>query len=128
LAWAIKFSDTALKQLKKLDKRVAKEVLDFLDGKIAVLKDPTTSGKGLTGTLATYWRYRVRDMRIICYVDKGEVTVLVLRVGHRSEVYDDEKKIARKAAEDVQGFQKSMKKEGRANNKRAPVESSKGKK
>jgi mRNA interferase RelE/StbE len=78
LAWAIKYSDTALKELKKLDKGVAKEVLDYLDRKIAVLEDPTTAGKVLGGTLATYWHYRVRDMRVICYVDKGEVTVLVL--------------------------------------------------
>jgi len=111
LAWEIKYSDTALKELKKLDKGVAKEVLDYMDTKIAVLEDPTTAGKGLTGTLATFWRYRVRDMRVICYVDKGEVTVLVLRVGHRSEVYGDEKKIAAKAAGDVEAFQKERKEE-----------------
>lgn len=111
MAWEIKYSDTALKELKKLDKGVAKEVLDYMDTKIAVLEDPTTAGKGLTGTLATFWRYRVRDMRVICYVDKGEVTVLVLRVGHRSEVYGDEKKIAAKAAGDVEAFQKERKEE-----------------
>lgn len=111
MAWEIKYSDTALKELKKLDKGVAREVLDYMDQKIAVLEDPTTAGKGLTGTLATFWRYRVRDMRLICYIDKGEVTVLVLRVGHRSEVYGDEKKIAGKAASEVEAFQKTRKEE-----------------
>lgn len=106
MAWEIKYSDTALRELKKLDKAVAKEVLDYMDTKIAVLEDPTTAGKGLTGTLATFWCYRVRDMRLICYVDKGEVTVLVLRVGHRSKVYEDEKKIAGNAASEVEDFQK----------------------
>ena len=109
MAWAIKYSDTALKQLKKLDKRVAKEVLDYLDKKIATLEDPTSAGKGLGGTLATYWRYRVRDLRVICYVDKGAVTVLVLHVGHRSEVYEGEKKIAGKAAQDLAEFQEARK-------------------
>ncbi len=57
------------------------------------------------------WRYRVRDMRVICHIDKGEVTVLVLRVAHRSKVYDDEKQIAEKAAGDIATFQKELKEE-----------------
>ncbi len=109
MAWKIKYSDSALKELKKLDKGAAREILDYLDKTIAVLEDATTAGKCLTGKLATLWRYRVRDMRVICHIDKGEVTVLVLRVAHRSKVYDDEKQIAGKAAEDVATFQKQRK-------------------
>ena len=111
MAWTIRYSDTALKELKKLDKGAAREILDYLDKKIAVLEDATTAGKALTGKLATLWRYRVRDMRVICHIDKGEVTVLVLRVAHRSKVYDDEKQIAEKAADDVATFQKELKEE-----------------
>ncbi len=108
MAWEIKYSDTALRELKKLDKAVAKAVLDYMDTKIAVLEDPMTAGKALTGTLATLWRYRERDIRLICYVDKGEVTVLVLRAGHRSKVYEAEKKIAGKAASEVEAIQKAQ--------------------
>ena len=111
MAWTIKYSDTALKELKKLDKGVVREILDYLDKKIAVLDDATTAGKALSGKLATLWRYRVRDTRVICHIDKGEVTVLVLRVAHRSKVYDDEKQIADKAAEDVATFQKERQEE-----------------
>ena len=113
MAWTIKYSDTALKELKKLDKGVAKEIVEYLDDKIAALEDPMTAGKAFSGALATYWRYRVRDMRVICYVDKGEVTVLVLRVGHRSEVYDDEKRIASKIAEDIDSLQNVIQEEKR---------------
>lgn len=88
MVWTIKYSDTALKELKKLDRGIAREILDFLNKKIAVLEDVTTAGKPLTGKLAPLWRYRVHDMRVICHVDKGEVTVLVLRVSHRSKVYE----------------------------------------
>lgn len=111
MAWKINYSDTALKELKRLEKGIAKEILDHLDSKVAVLEDPTTAGKPLAGTLATYWRYRIRDMRVICYLDKGELTVLVLRVSHRSVVYDDEKTIAVKAAADVAAFKRSEKNE-----------------
>lgn len=119
MVWEIKYSDTALKQLKKLDKGVAKELLDYLDKKIAILEDPITVGKGLTGMLTTYWRYRVRDMRIICHIDKGTVTVLVLHVGHRSEVYEHETKIANKAVEDVETFKRSKKEEKAAKTRAA---------
>ncbi len=84
MAWAINHSDTALKELKKLDKGVAREILDYLDGKIAALDDPTTAGKPLTGKLATYWRYRERDHRVICHLDNGNVTVTILSVPSRS--------------------------------------------
>lgn len=109
MAWTINYSDTALKELKKLDKGVAREIIDYLDSKIAILDDPTTAGKSLTGKLATYWRYRVRDHRVICHLDKGEVTVLILRVSHRSTVYEVEPKIAAKAAVDVAAFQQKAK-------------------
>jgi mRNA interferase RelE/StbE len=114
LTWTIKYSDTAIRELKKLDKGIAKEVLDYLDDEVAALEDPMTAGKALSGKLATYWRYRIRDMRVICYVDKGEVIVLVLRVGHRSEVYDHEKMIADKAAKDVASMQKTTEEEKKA--------------
>ena len=105
MAWAINYSDTALKELKKLDRAAAREIVDYLTEKIAVLDDPTTAGKALTGTLATFWRYRVGDMRIICHIDKGEVTVLVLRVGHRSKVYKHEKQVGQKAKYEIAEFE-----------------------
>ncbi|MDR3613637.1 MAG: type II toxin-antitoxin system RelE/ParE family toxin [Candidatus Obscuribacterales bacterium] len=105
MVWTIKYSETALKALKKLDKAIVREVIDYLNDKIARREDATTAGKALSGTLAKYWRYRVRDMRAICYIDKGEVTILILQVGHRSGVYDDEAKIASQAADAVETLQ-----------------------
>ena len=34
-----------------------------------------------------YWKYRVGDYRIICDLQDGVLLVLVVRVGHRREVY-----------------------------------------
>jgi len=111
LAWQIEFADSVLKQLKKLDKHTAKQVVDYLDKKIAALDDPTTAGKPLSGALATFWRYRVGDYRIICHLDEESITVLVLRVAHRKSAYDDEKKIAAKATSEIDDFQKRKKEE-----------------
>lgn len=112
MAWKIEFADSVLKQLKKLDKNVARQIIDYLETKVAPLDDPTSIGKALSGPLATFWRFRVGDYRIICHIDNSLVTVVVLRIAHRSKVYKDEKKIASKAGQDVEEFEARKKTEG----------------
>ncbi|SFZ85171.1 mRNA interferase RelE/StbE [Devosia enhydra] len=87
MGWTIEFSASARKSLKKLDRQAACEILDYLDERIAGSEDPRRFGKALVGPLAGLWRYRVRDFRIICSIEDGRLIVLVLDIGHRSEVY-----------------------------------------
>ena len=87
MAWKIDYSDTALKQLRKLDRQVARRILDFMDERIAPSDDPRQSGKALSGPLRTFWRYRVGDYRIICDIQDGRLCVLVVEIGNRREVY-----------------------------------------
>lgn len=44
-------------------------------------------GKGLTANQAGLWRYRVGDHRVICQLQEDRLLVLVVRIGHRSDVY-----------------------------------------
>lgn len=88
MAWKISISYFAAKQFKKLNKSIATELLDFMKDKIAPLDDPTVFGKPLLSDKSGLWRYRVRDYRIICRIDNNELTILVVRIGHRKEVYD----------------------------------------
>ena len=46
-----------------------------------------SKGKALTGKLSGLWRYRVSDYRIICKVEGKTITILVLDIGHRKEIY-----------------------------------------
>jgi mRNA interferase RelE/StbE len=87
LAWTIDYTQAARNQLKKLDKPVAQRILDFMDERIAKHEDPRALGKSLTGSLGTLWRYRIGDYRIICYIQHSTVRILVIRIGHRREVY-----------------------------------------
>ena len=87
MVWTINYTDSALKELRKLDRQQAKRVLDFIDKRIAVLDDPCTRGKALTGPLGDLWRFRVGDYRIICYIQDAELVVLVVKVGKRGDVY-----------------------------------------
>jgi mRNA interferase RelE/StbE len=52
------------------------------------LDDPRSLGVALKGEeLGDLWRYRVGDYRILCRIEDERVTVLVLRFGHRRDVY-----------------------------------------
>ena len=85
--WTIEYTQTARKQLQKLDKSVARRILDFLDDRVAKQSDPRRLGKALSGPLGNLWRYRIGDYRLICDIDDKAVCVLVLRIGHRREIY-----------------------------------------
>lgn len=64
MAWTISYSPKAIKQLQKLDKSVSRRV-DALMSELSELSNPKTRGKGLSGSLAGLWRYRVGDYRVI---------------------------------------------------------------
>ncbi|GAB3369573.1 type II toxin-antitoxin system RelE family toxin [Azotobacter armeniacus] len=87
MAWTIDYTQTALNQLRKLDKQSARRILDFMDERVALREDPRSTGKALTGPLGGLWRYRVGDFRVICEIQDGALRVLVLELGNRREVY-----------------------------------------
>lgn len=87
MAWTIDYTQTALNQLRKLDKQSARRILDFLDERVAQRDDPRSTGKALTGPLGGLWRYRVGDFRVICEIQDGELRVLVVELGNRREIY-----------------------------------------
>lgn len=87
MVWTIDYTQTARNQLNKLDKAVARRIVDFLEDRVAKQEEPRTLGKALTGPLGSLWRYRIGDYRVICDIQHRAVTILVIRIGHRREVY-----------------------------------------
>lgn len=88
MVWTIEFSDEAKRNLKKLDKQAARKVLGYLKDRVANADDPTSFGKRLKGNLKGMHRYRVEDYRIICRIEDRVIKISVLRVAHRSHVYE----------------------------------------
>lgn len=84
----IEYSKLSIRQLKKLDKEIARRIVDYMD-EVSNLSDPKSRGKALQGNLRTLWRYRVGDYRIICSIKADRLIITVLRVGHRRDVYSD---------------------------------------
>lgn len=87
MSWVYRFDDRALKDLKKLDRTIQREIISYLDRRIAGSSDPRRFGKALKAELAGLWRYRVGNCRIICQIQDGVWVVLVVAVGHRKEIY-----------------------------------------
>lgn len=87
MGWTIRYSEVAAKQMKKLDRKVSSAIDHYLTDRVAKQKDPTVFGKALLHDKSGLWRYRVNDYRIICEFKGKELIVLVLRIGHRKEIY-----------------------------------------
>ncbi len=88
MAWTIKYSEIAAKQLKKLDKSIANQIDKYLTEKVAKQKNPNVFGKPLPHDKTGLWRYRVGDYRVICKITNNELLILVLRIGHRKDIYE----------------------------------------
>jgi len=88
MTWIVEWEDQARRELRKLDKKLQQNILRYLREKIAIKNDPGRFGKPLSYDKHNLWRYRVQDARIICRIFEDEVLVLVVRVGHRKNVYN----------------------------------------
>ena len=88
MRWVYSVDVRALHELQKLDRQAQKDIIAYLDKRIATKKDPRRFGKPLKADLAGLWRYRVRDYRILCQIKDERLLVLVVSVGHRKNIYD----------------------------------------
>lgn len=88
MASEVEYTATALRQLRKLDREVARRIVDYLD-EVAGLDDPRSRGKGLVGDRVGVWRYRVGDHRVLCEIRDAELVIVALTVGHRRNVYSE---------------------------------------
>jgi len=81
-SYEIVFTDTALKQMKKLDMRVQERVISVLE---RIRVHPERYVRRLVDE--PYYRLRVGDYRVILDIVHGKMIVMVLYVSHRRNVY-----------------------------------------
>ena len=87
MGWRVKLTETAGKQLSKLDRKAQADIYRYLEERIETDEDPRRFGDALRKDLSGLWKYRTGDYRIVCDIQDKKVLILVLRVGHRSKVY-----------------------------------------
>jgi mRNA interferase RelE/StbE len=85
MTYVVEFAPPARRQLKKLDHSVQKRILRRVE-RLENQPRPRTAEK-LKGTTKPLFRVREGNYRIIYTIEDDRLIVLVVRIGHRSEVY-----------------------------------------
>lgn len=85
--YQIVFTDKALKVLKKFDKSVSRMILAWIRKNLEGCDDPRRFGKPLVANHAGKWRYRVGDYRIMAEISDETITIFVVNIGHRKDIY-----------------------------------------
>ena len=87
MTWTIEFVPAAARELNAIGATQASRIVKFLSTRLSKLDDPRSIGDALKGRLGQLWKYRIGDYRIIADIQDKKVLILVVRVGHRREVY-----------------------------------------
>lgn len=85
--YAIEFLPSAKKELSGLDFVIQKQLKEKI---ILLATDPAqlkNNIKPLRGEYSGKFRLRVRDYRIIFRIEEEKVLIMIIRIGHRKEVY-----------------------------------------
>lgn len=80
--YEIVFSEKAKKQFLKLEKDIQKRIVSSLD---RIKLRPGAYVTKLVG--GTAYRLRVGDYRVIIDIVKGKLIILIIKVGHRKDIY-----------------------------------------
>lgn len=83
----IEFTESARKDLKKLDKFTQKIILIWMQKNLDGCENPRIFGKPLVANRTGQWRYRIGDYRIIAKIEDNKLVILVITIGHRRDVY-----------------------------------------
>jgi mRNA interferase RelE/StbE len=82
MSYEILFTDTSLKQFKKLEKEVQERIIKALE---RIRIRPEIHVKKLVGDPG--YRLRVGDYRVILDIEKDKLIILVIKIGHRKNIY-----------------------------------------
>ena len=85
--YEVRFSDAALKKLKKMDRYQASLIIGWIEKNLAHCPDPRVHGKALVANHGGKWRYRVGDYRILALIEDEEIIITIIDVGHRKDIY-----------------------------------------
>lgn len=87
MSWAVRFDKPARKQFERLSVDNRNRIANFLSRRLVGLDDPREIGEALSGRYRGYWKYRVGHYRVIAKIEDEELIILVIRLGHRREIY-----------------------------------------
>ena len=87
MTYAIRWDAKALGDLKDISKAEAIRLVKKISTHLVL--DPLNLGKPLRGELSGLYRYRIANYRVIYEIRKQELIIVIVRIGHRKDVYED---------------------------------------
>ncbi|MFQ7292972.1 MAG: type II toxin-antitoxin system RelE family toxin [Monoglobales bacterium] len=87
MKYKVQFTKRAMKDLKKLDRSTSALILGWVRKNLENCENPRLHGKGLTANRSGQWRYRFGDYRLLAEIEDNIITILILNIGHRSDIY-----------------------------------------
>lgn len=85
--WNVVYRESVKKDLKRISKDIQYIIRRAIEDKLMV--DPVRFGLPLRRTLKGLMKLRVGNYRIIYSIKKDIVTVEVIKIGHRRDVYEE---------------------------------------
>ena len=85
MKWKVEYTKAARNQLDKLPREVSLRIVAYMEGRAA--ESSRQYGAAMTGNYSGRWRYRVGVYRVICSLHDDVLTIEVIRIGHRGDVY-----------------------------------------
>jgi len=82
------FTNEAKNELKKMDRYTALLLTAWVRKNLEGCSDHRQHGKSLTANRGGQWRYRIGDYRLVAEINDETITILILTVGHRRDVYE----------------------------------------
>ena len=80
-------SEKALKNLKQLDKSIARMLLAWIEKHLEGNDNPRIFGKGLSHDKKGIWRYRVGNYRILANIVEERLVILLIDFGYKKDIY-----------------------------------------
>lgn len=85
--YKVEFERNARKTLKKMDPHQARIIMAWIKKNLVDTENPRLHGKGLVANHSGEWRYRIGNYRLIADINDQTITILILEIGHRKDIY-----------------------------------------
>ncbi len=86
MVYKILYKASVERDLKAIDKTYRLRILNKIENELAL--NPKELGKPLKGQYKGFWFFRIGEYRVVYKVSVEEILILVLKIGHRKDVYN----------------------------------------
>lgn len=85
MSWQVQIERKAQKVLKKIPDPYKSNIIEAID---ELTKNARPSGCAKLKGASGLWRIRVNDYRIVYQIKDDQLLILIIRIGHRKDIYE----------------------------------------